>query len=103
MHNNKRYQIWIGNYHLGQGYDPPAAPELIAVIWSCNFKLACYEYETQQRMGMIQWSKLEGKEDIHTYVNQYDPEKMINRWLGKYYESEADAWKSFNTSSNQLS
>ena len=27
----KKYEIWIGSYHLGQGYDPPSEPQKIAV------------------------------------------------------------------------
>src|SRR5574338_93663 len=26
----KKWQIWIGAYHLGQGYDPPSKPQMIA-------------------------------------------------------------------------
>lgn len=88
------YEIWIGKYHLGQGYDPPTEPQLVAVIFSTSFKLACYEYETLSKLESIIRAK-NSKEDIHTYHSYYDPQDISNSWTGKYYSSKEEALKSF--------
>ena len=43
----KKYEIWIGYYHLGQGYHPPTEPQRVAVIEATSFKIACVIYVHQ--------------------------------------------------------
>jgi hypothetical protein len=90
------WEIWIGNYHLGQGSTPPDAPEKVAVIEATTFKLACVLYEHQSAIEHILKSCREGKgEDIHTGVWYYQPGRNANSWTGQYYQTEEQAWQSF--------
>jgi hypothetical protein len=96
--NLRSYEIWLGWYHLGQGYSEPSKPELVAVIRATSFKIACVIYEHRlaidtlnQRMGR----KDTYIEDIHFGKWYYDPLTNSNSWTGKYYESKEEAQKSF--------
>lgn len=94
----KEYEIWIGYYHLGQGYDPPAKPQLLDKINATSFKVACYIYELQSSLDSLKNRMERGDtyiEDIHFGRIYYNPETNSNSWTGKYYESEEDARKSF--------
>ena len=75
----KYFEIWIGMYHLGQGYPPPTEPERVAVIKAPNFIHACALYEL----------------DKNSNLNDYDRSTNSNTWTGKYYESQSEALKSF--------
>ena len=98
----KKYEIWIGLYHLGQGYEPPTKPEKLAEIEATTFKVACLLYEHQNAIESLQRRMNEGGyiEDIHFGRWYYHPETNSNSWTSKYYESKEDALKSFTSSSD---
>lgn len=85
------YEIWVGHYHLGQGYDPPTSPQRIGAVYAPSFKQACYIYELESSLRTAKSTKL-GNRD---YVSSYDPHKMYNSWTGYYYPSKEEALKSF--------
>lgn len=94
----KKYEIWIGNYHLGQGYDSPAEPEKVAEIEATSFKIACVLYEHHSAIEDLLRRMNRGDkyiEDIHFGRWNYNPETNSNSWIGKYYESREDALLSF--------
>jgi hypothetical protein len=88
---NTLYEIWVGHYHLGQGYDPPTSPQRIGTVYAPSFKQACYIYELESSLRTAKSTKL-GNRD---YVSSYDPHKMYNSWTGYYYPSREEALKSF--------
>lgn len=92
----KEYEIWIGNYHLGQGYDPPNEPQLVGKIVAPNFKVACVLHELRSKLKSIE-DRIEKDEYIDHQSCRwfYDFEQNRNSWTGKYYESRDEALKSF--------
>lgn len=90
------YQIWIGNYNLGQGFGEPSAPQLLAEIEAPSFKVACYLYELQSSLASV--SKTIAAD---AYVSEqemnwfYRPGDNSNSWTGKYFETEAEAQLTF--------
>lgn len=92
----KEFEIWIGYYHLGQGYDPSRKPEHMATIDAVDFKTACLKHELMTSLQQVI------REEITSgYVNEqtanwfYSYKTNSNSWTGKYYESEAEALASF--------
>ena len=94
----KRYEIWLGWYHLGQGSHPPTEPEKVGMVYATSFKIACVLYEHQSSIESLQ-RRMGGKdtyiEDIHFGRWYYDPLTNSNSWTGRYYESKEEAQKSF--------
>lgn len=93
-----KYEIWLGYYHLGQGYSPPAKPQKVDEIWARSFKCACIMYEHKSAYLSLakQQDHLNFYEgDVHLGQWYYNPKTNSNSWSGQYYESEEDAWKSF--------
>lgn len=92
----KKYQLWIGNYNLGQGYSAPTEPEMIAEIEAPNFKIACVLHELRTALKGI-----EGMIATDQYVDQqscrwfYDFDTNRNSWTGKYFETKEEAQDSF--------
>lgn len=94
----KKYEIWLGDYHLGQGCDPPSKPEKVAEIEATSFKIACLIYEHERAIKSLQQRMERGDtyiEDVHFGRWNYRPESNSNSWTGKYYESKQEAWQSF--------
>lgn len=94
----KKWEIWIGLYSLGQGYDDPIEPQLLAEIEAPSFKIACYLYELQSNLSSLIDRIKRGDtyiEDIHFGRLYYNPETNSNSWTGKYYSSKEEAEKSF--------
>ncbi|PRY38481.1 hypothetical protein CLV58_109208 [Spirosoma oryzae] len=94
------YEIWIGYYHLGQGYDPPTKPEKVAQVNALSFKIACVLYEHQRSIDYLIQMMEEGKplsyiDNLHLGSWNYNPKTNSNSWTGRYYESEIEALKSF--------
>lgn len=50
----KKYEIWIGNYHLGQGSTPPTKAERVATVEAPNFKVACTLHELRRSLESIE-------------------------------------------------
>jgi hypothetical protein len=94
----KKFEIWIGNYHLGQGYGSSTEPELLAIIEASTFEIACLIYELDSK---LKW--LIGADAKGTRINANDIEWSYhargnyNSWTGKYYSSKEEALKSFNS------
>jgi len=96
--SKKLFEIWIGNYHLGQGSHPPSQPLKVAEINATTFKIACYLYELQSEIDSLERRMEEGDtyiEDIHFGKISYNPKTNSNSWTGKYYQTEQEALKSF--------
>ena len=86
----EKYEIWLGYYHLGQGYGPSNKPERVAVIEATSFRIACVIYEHQNAIESLKRQMEEGDpyiEDIHFGNWYYNPMTNSNSWTGKYYES----------------
>lgn len=94
----KKYEIWIGDHHLGQGYDPPTQPQKLDEIEAPSFKIACFIYELKSNLRSIE-DRIARQdtyiEDIHFGTLYYNPEINGNSWTGKYFETREDALKSF--------
>ena len=92
----KKYQIWLGSYHLGQGFMYNKVPELVATIKAPNFKVACLLYELNKQLDFI---NKQIKEDEYVDMQScrwfYNFDTNHNSWTGKYYETKAEAQKSF--------
>ena len=97
----KTYEIWIGSYHLGMGFDPSKESELLATVEASSFKIACFKWELMNKLYWI--NKAEAKGD---YISDqdlewfYNPRLNSNGWQGKYYETKAEADASFNYERN---
>lgn len=91
----KEYQIWVGYYHLGQGYDPPSCPQLDATIKATTFQVACYIHELQGTLKSVIDQNEKGYVQLQSLHNWYDPNTMTNDWTGKYFQTEEEAWTSF--------
>lgn len=50
----KKHEIWIGVYHLGQGYTSPTKPERVAIVEAPNFKVACVLHELRSKLKSIE-------------------------------------------------
>lgn len=91
----KKYSLWLGDYHLGQGYHGPTKPELVAMVKAIDFKTACYKYELQSKYRRLIEGEIKDDLNSQDYHFYYDPTKLINSWTGKYYETKDEAWTSF--------
>ena len=94
----KKYEIWIGNYHLGQGYDPSSTAQKLGEVEATSFKIACCIYEHQSAIDFLNIQMNRGDsyiEDVHFGKWYYNPETNSNGWIGKYFESKEEANKSF--------
>ena len=89
------YEIWIGDYSLGQGSNGPMEPERVATIESVNFKTACIKYELTSKLERIVEGEKLNNLNSQDYPWWFDENKVSNSWTGKYYETEEEAWESF--------
>jgi hypothetical protein len=92
----KSFEIWIGNYHLGQGYDGPTCPQLLATETASGFEIACLKYELRRKLSFIEKAEAEGAYISHQDREWcYDWKRNANSWTGKYYSSKEEALQSF--------
>lgn len=94
----KKYEIWLGLYNLGQGYDPPKEPELIATVEATTFRVACWRYTLKNALDSLDRQIKDPRsyiEDCHFGCLYYNPEDNSNSWIGKFYETKEEAQKSF--------
>lgn len=91
----KQYEIWIGNYHLGQGFHHDGNPEFLGTETASSFQVACLKYELRSKLKWLE--KVDGTMPINSQDVQwwYKPETNSNSWTGKYYETKEEALKSF--------
>ncbi len=96
----KEYEIWTGLYYPGQGYTPPAEPQMLSKIEASSFKIACVLYEHQLAINSINDRMKRGDtyiEDIHFGKWYYDVKENRNSWTGKYFETKEEALETFKT------
>lgn len=91
----KTYEIWLGNYHLGQGFHHSGKSERVAVEKASSFEIACLKYELRSKLKWV-----EENDGVRKMTNQdiewwYNPKDNSNSWTGKYYPSKEEADKSF--------
>jgi hypothetical protein len=98
----KTFEIWTGNYSLGQGYHQGEYPKKVAEENAISFRIACIKYELKERMKFI--DTLEGRDyngnqeqSILSVGLNFDLnlDTLSQPWTGKYYENEEEALKSF--------
>ena len=92
----KKWQIWIGAYHLGQGYDPPSEPQMIAEVEAQTFDLACLKHELSSMLKSIE--EREKKDEYIDFQSRrwfYDWDNNSNSWTGKYFQTKEEAKNSF--------
>jgi effector-binding domain-containing protein len=95
-HTLKKYQIWIGSYHLGQGSVASTKPEMVAEIEATNFKVACVLHELKEMLKSIEEEMKEnGYVDEQSCRWFYNFETNSNSWTGTYYKTKEEAEKSF--------
>lgn len=95
----KEYDIWIGYYHHGTGYDGSYKPQKVDTIKATTFRIACYLYELENTAKSIRERMLDPNsyiEDTHFGTLYYNPDTNGNSWLGKYFETEEEAWETFS-------
>jgi hypothetical protein len=96
--NTKKYEIWTGNFSLGQGYHGGESPEKVGEEEAISFKVACIKHSLKKRLEFI--DTLEGRnneEDILEVGLRFylDLETLSQPWIGRYYESKEQAMTSF--------
>jgi hypothetical protein len=91
----KKYEIWVGNYHLGQGHRGSKEPELIDIVWSVDFKTACIKSELKRKLKRLEEGETKGDLNNQDYPWWFNEINISNSWLGKYYETKEEALKSF--------
>lgn len=90
------YQIWIGSYHLGQGFDESTEPQMVGEEIAINFQVACFKHQVKTTLESV-----EMQEKIYGIVQHQSMEWFYNRgtnsngWTGKYFESREEALESF--------
>lgn len=92
----KPFDIWIGWYHFGQGYDPPNEPQKVATVMATSFDLACLKHELRSKLAIIDELEHKGKYiDFQTRRWFYDWDNNRNSWTGRYFETREEAIQSF--------
>lgn len=92
----KKYQIWIGYYHLGQGFDSPIEPQQIDTVEAVDFKTACMLHELRSRLKRFEEGQLKGDLNSQDYPWWFNEHTISNSWLGKYFETKEEAQQSFS-------
>lgn len=93
----KKYQLWIGKYHLGQGYDSSTKPQMVDEVEATDFKVACLLYELRRSLKSIEEMIAKDEHVQHQSCHWfYDFDTNSNSWTGKYFETKEEAQQSFN-------
>jgi hypothetical protein len=95
----KKYEIWIGFVGAwGQGDHNSVRPQKLGEMEASSFKIACCLYEHQSAIDSLR----RRMEDGDTYIEDnwfgswgYNPKDNSTFYLGKYFETEAEAWETF--------
>jgi hypothetical protein len=100
MSNLKEFEIWTGNYNLGQGYHQGSSPEKVGQEKAIDFTVACMKHELKKRLEFIELLEERGNqtEDIISTGLKFDLnlQSLSQPWIGGYYENKEDAQKTFN-------
>jgi len=96
----KKYEIWIGFVSAwGQGDHDSTSPTKLGEVEATSFKIACCIYEHQSAIDSLKARMERGDTYIEdTWFGKwgYNPEDNSTFYLGKYYETEEEAWSTFN-------
>ncbi len=93
----KEYQIWIGNFDLGQGYTSPKKPTLVAKVEATDFRVACTIYELTKSLNDIKNMIFNDQHVEHQSCRWfYNFDTNSNSWTGKYFETKKEAQATFN-------
>lgn len=95
----RKYEIWIGFVPAqGQGDHNSTKPQKLGEVEATSFKIACYIYEHENAVKVLR----ERMERGDTYIEDawlghwgYNPKDNSTMYLGKYFESEKEAWATF--------
>jgi hypothetical protein len=92
----KKFEIWVGYYHLGQGHHGSTQPLKLTEIKAIDFPTACIKYELRSMFNSIEEQEMnKGYVDSQSKEWFYNWRENRNSWTGKYYESYEEALKSF--------
>lgn len=91
----KEFEIWIGNYNLGQGYGSSYKPHFITKEISVDFKTACIKYELKSKLKRLEEGEIKNNLNSQDYPWWFNENTISNSWTGKYYQSEEEALQSF--------
>lgn len=95
----KKYEIWIGFIpSWGIGSVDSVKPRKLGEVVATSFKIACCIYEHQSHIDTLKMRMERGD----TYIEDswfghwgYNPKDNSTMFLGKYFESEEEAWTTF--------
>ncbi len=91
----KKYEIWTGYYHLGQGYHGSTEPQKWGEEEAIDFKTACMKYELKSHLKRLEEGEQKRNLNMQDYEWFWNPHTNANSWIGKYYESKEDALKNW--------
>jgi hypothetical protein len=95
----KKYEIWIGFVPAwGQGDHDSTEPKKVGEVEATSFKIACCIHEHERAVKSMKERMERGDtyiEDIWFGHWDYDPKNNSNFHLGKYFETEEEAWETF--------
>ena len=95
----EKFEIWTGNYNLGQGYHQGESPEKVGEEVALNFTVACMKHELRKRLEFIELLEKRGNqmEDIISTGLKFDLnlQSLSQPWIGGYYQSKVEALKTF--------
>lgn len=92
----REWEIWIGDYDLGQGYERPTKPCMVGKESAIDFTIACLKYELKSMLSSIEKQQVNnGYVPFQSREWYFDWRSNSNSWTGRYFDNEADARKSF--------
>lgn len=95
----RKFEIWTGNYSLGQGYHQGESPKKVGEEIAINFTVACMKHELRERLKFIELLEKRGNQtdDIISTGLKFDLDlnTLTQSWIGGYYESKEKALKTF--------
>lgn len=96
-----KYEIWIGFVpSWGQGDHDSYKPQKLGEVEATSFKIACCIHEHQRAIDFLKRSMERGDDYIEdNWFGHwgYNPKENSTMHLGKYYETEEEAWTTFKT------
>lgn len=99
----KKYEIWIGFVGAwGQGGDDSTAPKKLGEVEATSFKIACCIYEHQNEIDTLKLRMERGDDYIEdSWFGHwgYNPKENSTFYLGKFFETEKEAWETFKNKS----
>jgi hypothetical protein len=89
----KKFEIWTGYYHLGQGYDGSTEPYKWGEEEAIDFKTACMKHELRSHLKRLEDGEEKGNLNMQDYEWFFNPHKISNSWIGQYFENKEEAQK----------